>query len=343
MIKVEAYYYDGKSSQRLAVTVNFHLSGQVIIEGESIRHESHMEDIDIAPRLGNTPRSLFLKNGIKLETTDNDAMDKVEHYFSQNIYHAVLHKLEKNYHYVTVSVLLTICFIWITIEFGLPYTAKKVAENMPMKIERQIGQQGLEALDDWLLSDSQISQQQQQHLINRFQTLLIEIQPHYSYQLEIRHSKKLGANALALPGGIIIVTDSLIKLAENDEQILAVLAHEMGHIEFQHGLRSLLQNSFSALFMAAVLGDISSISSLSVTLPTALLESRYSRKFELQADQYASQLLAQQNIAIGQFISILSRLQNEHRDEDEFDYLSSHPAMNKRINKLQKPTLTVLE
>ncbi len=335
MIEVEAYYYDGKSSKKLAVTVSFHLSGQIIIEAQSFRHETCIDFIHIAPRIGNTTRSLFLKDGKKLETADNAAIDKVEHYFSQNIFHAFLHRLERNWQYVLLAIILTSTFIWCTIEFGLPYTAKKVAGNIPSKIEFQLGQQGLKTLDDWLLSDSQISPEQQQHLMNRFQTLLIEIQPHYSYQLEIRNSNKLGANALALPGGIIIVTDGLIQLADNDEQILAVLAHEMGHIEHQHGLRSMLQNSFTALFMATVVGDISSISSLSVTLPTALLESRYSRKFELQADQYASQLLEKQNIDIDQFTSILSRLQNSQRDTDKFDYLSSHPAMNKRIKKLE--------
>ena len=119
----------------------------------------------------------------------------------------------------------------------------------------------------------------------------------------------MGANALALPGGIIILTDELFKLAENDEQVLAILAHEIGHIEYQHGLRSLFQDSLTALFLAGLLGDMSSVTSVSATLPTILVESRYSREFEQEADQYAVHYLNAQNIEIEQFIRILTLLE----------------------------------
>jgi len=161
----------------------------------------------------------------------------------------------------------------------------------------------------------------------------------FTYRIILRSSKQMGANALALPGGIIIVTDDLIKLAENDEQIFAVLAHEMGHVEYQHGLRSMLQNSLTALFMAGVLGDISSVTSLAATIPTMLVESRYSREFELEADQYAKHFLQIQNIELDQFIRILSLLEINRNMDDEFDYLSSHPAMDKRVSTLQRETL----
>ena len=145
----------------------------------------------------------------------------------------------------------------------------------------------------------------------------------------------MGANALALPGGSIVVTDGLVQLAENDEQIMAALAHEMGHVDYQHGLRSALQNSLTALLMAGLLGDITSVSSLSATLPTILVENRYSRKFELEADAYAVALLQSQQIDPEQLVRMLVLLEHTHQTAKKFDYLSSHPETNKRIARIE--------
>ncbi len=61
--------------------------------------------------------------------------------------------------------------------------------------------------------------------------------------VEFRASPIIGANAFALPGGIVIVTDQLMQLAEHDDEILAVLAHEIGHVKHRHVLRGLPQDS----------------------------------------------------------------------------------------------------
>ena len=335
MIKINGYYYSGQSPVQISVTVAFHLSGKVVIEGEAVNLITTIEQISIAPRLANTRRSIFLANGAKLETDDNEAVDRVSRYFDKNIFHALLHKLEKNWHYALIALVVTIVFIWGSIEYGVPLVAKWAVKGIPESVEKNIGEQGLSTLDEWLFSPTTIEKKEQLRLQDRFNAMLVNSDNSFSYRVMLRSSKQMGANALALPGGIIIVTDDLIKLAENDEQIFAVLAHEMGHVEYQHGLRSMLQNSLTALFMAGVLGDISSVTSLSVTIPTMLVESRYSREFELEADQYAKQFLQTQNIELDQFIRILSLLEINRNMDDEFDYLSSHPAMNKRVLTLQ--------
>ena len=50
------------------------------------------------------------------------------------------------------------------------------------------------------------------------------------YTLVFRKSDAIGANAMALPSGTIVVTDGLVTLAEDDREILGVLAHEAGHV-----------------------------------------------------------------------------------------------------------------
>lgn len=331
MIRIEGYYYDGQSSAQTPVVITVEQSGVVLISGQNMDIKTSVDQLKITARLGNTRRNIFLADGAKLETDDNNAVDQVCGYFDKNILHTLLYRLEKNWPIVLLALLITVAFVWGGIEYGVPFASKWVVKGLPYKLEQDIGEQGLETLDNWLFSKSEIESDDQLALRKQFKRLTVFSKKQYRYRLEFRNSRKMGANALALPGGIIIVTDALLKLAENDQQILAVLAHEMGHVEYQHGLRSMLQNSITALFMAGVLGDIISLTSLSVAVPTMLVESRYSREFELEADQYAIHFLQDQQIAIEQYTRILSLLEQPKNSSYEFDYLSSHPSMDKRI------------
>jgi predicted Zn-dependent protease len=336
VIKIEALYFDGKSSSQTAVTVVFQPTGSVEITGEDLRIHCQWSQLTVGDRLGNTPRSLYLPDGGKLETRDNDSLDRICAHFATNRAQAWLHKLERHWGLALIALLITISFIWGSIEFGVPVAAKWTAKGVPVSIEQQIGEQGLETLDQWLFQPSKLDPDQQSHIRSFFQTLITNADHKYTYQLEFRHSQQMGANALALPGGIILITDALPKLAENDQQLIAVLAHEIAHVEYQHGLRSLLQNSMTALFMAGLLGDITSVTSLSVTLPTILVESKYSREFELEADRYALRLMQTNNIPPQQFSRILELLTKQSNSQSEYDYLSSHPALDKRITEITR-------
>lgn len=334
MISVKAHYYDGKSSVQTPVELIFYESGRVLIQSAALQWETSIDRLSIAARLGNTRRNIFLSDGGKLETEDNEAIDRVCRYFNKNRSYSLLHTLEKNRFYVLSALLLTAAIIWAGIEFGVPLAAKTVANHLPADVEQKIGKEALAKLDSWLFTETAIESDVQKELNRQLQQLAAHTQRQHRYRLLFRNSAKMGANALALPGGEIILTDALLDLAENNEQILAVLAHEIGHIEHKHGLRSLLQNSLTALFMAGLLGDIASVTSLSVALPTVLVETRYSRQFELEADRYAVTLLDKQNIPVEHFIRILTLLEQSRDEAIEFDYLSSHPATDKRIEAI---------
>ncbi|MDD2761252.1 MAG: M48 family metallopeptidase [Methylomonas sp.] len=329
MITIKAIYYDGRSSTQLPVLVTFETSGVIVIEGETLRLTTHFNRTTIASRLGNTRRSLFLADGAKLETDDNDAVDSVCREFGQNPWQAILHRIEQRWLYALSAVVVGITLTWAAIAFGVPLAAFWAAKALPVGVEQQVGEQTLASLDNWLFTASEIGDAEQAQLQQRFSQIAATAPG--PYRLLLRNSKKLGANAIALPGGLIIATDALVELAENDEQMLAVLAHEIGHVEYRHGIRSILQDSLTAILMIGLLGDASSISSLSATLPTVLVESRYSRQFEQEADRFALNLLREQGIDAEHFARILTLLNQSHHSDTEFDYLSSHPATNKRI------------
>jgi predicted Zn-dependent protease len=153
-----------------------------------------------------------------------------------------------------------------------------------------------------------------------------------------RSSPQIGPNAFALPGGTVIVLDQIVQLADSDEQILGVLAHEMGHINERHALRQMLQASVVGLTMAWYVGDISS---LLAAAPTALLETRYSRDYESRADQFAIDMLRSNHISPRYLADMLEKLEHAHggkadKKDSLMNYLSTHPNTAERIRMLRE-------
>ena len=153
-----------------------------------------------------------------------------------------------------------------------------------------------------------------------------------AYRLEFRKSERVGPNAFALPSGIIVLTDELVLLAQHQNELIGVLAHEICHAKNRHALRTLLQNSAVALLVASVAGDLTSHTDLSAALPKLLLEAGYSRAFEMEADQFALQYLLAHDIPPASFANILLRLEERtaHKSEGH-NYLASHPMTSQRI------------
>ncbi|MBI5110091.1 MAG: M48 family metallopeptidase, partial [Rhodocyclales bacterium] len=118
----------------------------------------------------------------------------------------------------------------------------------------------------------------------------------------------------------------------------AVLAHEIGHLEQRHGLRRVLQDSATALVVIAVTGDIGSLVSLTAALPALVLQSKYSRDFETEADDFARAYLARRGIPVDALTAILLRMeQKAGRSNSAPDYLSSHPATRERVERARAP------
>ena len=135
-----------------------------------------------------------------------------------------------------------------------------------------------------------------------------------------------------MPGGIVVMTDELVELAESDAEIMAVLAHEVGHLYGRHSLRILLQNSLSALLIAGLTGDISNITALSAAVPTVLMQAKYSRDFEREADDFAFEYLEGRSVSTNALSDLLLRLEQSDSDDGGGipGWLSSHPPSRER-------------
>jgi len=328
---LNARYFDGRSARGHAVNLRFDAAGQVEITGIEPRLRFALRELSISSRVGNTPRSIALPNGAKCETDDNDAVDAALAAQGQQRYARLRHRLETAWPYILALFVFTTAAVWGLVNYGVPELARRAAFAMPVEADRALARSTLEVLDHRVFAPSALEAARRDALKTHFRSLVADLDPRYEFHLELRSSKVIGANAFALPDGTIVVTDALVRLAENDAELLAVLAHEIGHVVHRHALRSVMQNSAVALLMAFALGDVVSVTSLAAALPTMLVGAKFSRDFEREADRFALEFMRARHIPTFHATVILQRLEAATgRTPAGLDYLSSHPGIEER-------------
>ena len=334
-IEVGARYYDGRTSGFSAVRLSFGRSGRVTLSGKGRQANYGLDELLISSRIGDTPRLIGLPDGGKCEVADNNVIDRVLKSQS-GIRGRWLNQLENHTLFILVAVAVTIASSIATVQYGIPWLAERTAYALPQSIDRKLGQGTLNILDRSLFSESTLDQATQSRLVGRFAEMTATLPAGDTYQLLFRAGTNIGANALALPSGIIVMTDELVAASENDEELVAILAHEIGHLEHRHSIRMAMQSSSVALIIAVISGDVVSSSSLLVALPTALIHTSYSQDFEAEADDYAWQYLTDSGIPTTAFASILTRIAGGSGGSIFSKYLSTHPGTMERVQRFEQ-------
>jgi predicted Zn-dependent protease len=342
-METEAFYYDGESSARSNVSLTF--AGDTLhLRGADLDLYFPLAEIRISPPLASVRRTLYLPDGAVCEIADGSFAAGLEHRQGKRTFFRSLHKWEMNLKLAFAALAATIAALGLFIQFGLPMLAKRAAFAVPPATEASLGIETLHILDRTLCEPTNLSENRLNELRALFATIVAGLDnSDHSFALVFRQSRRLGANALALPGGTVVLTDGLETLAEHDEEIIAVLAHEIGHVRNRHALRQVIQSSTTALIIATLTGDVFSATSLAAALPTMLADASFSRDMEREADDFAADYLQQERISPDRFAAILLRLQQSRdgaSDRDDpgagvADYLSTHPATDERIERLR--------
>lgn len=327
MKTLQASYFDGKDSRRHAVTVVIG-GGRLKVVGRDVAADFDARRVRRSLRIADTPRWLYLPGGGACVTGDNDAVDQL---MRPRRYDRILHTWESRPAYAALCVGLVAAAAWLLVDRGLPAIAEQVAERIPVAAETQVGRQTLEGMERFALHASRVPAPRQEALRAGLARMMRAAGDTTAYTVEFRSSRAIGPNAFALPSGIIVITDELVDLASRDEEILGVLAHEVGHVHYRHTMRRLLESSATALLIAGLTGDIASTTSLAAAAPALLLQTRYSRDDERQADAYAIALMRKSGISPKNLAAILARVEESGKGRGGAPtFLSSHPATKER-------------
>lgn len=330
---VDAAYFDGLTARRHRVRLT--LVGDVLhMDGDAVSRVATLRELRVSEPMGRAPRLITFPDGAYCEVRDHGGL---AHLLAASGHRERAHiRWQFDLRMVLASLVLFVGLGLGAYFVGLPAAAEWAAPAVPGGVRRAISQQTLEFIDGGLMSASRLPAERVRPIAERFG----DLRPPgdggpIGHQVLFRHGGRLGANALALPDGTLIVTDQLVKLSASDDEVVAVLTHELGHVARHHGLRMVFQSSLVGVFLAWYIGDVSS---LLAAAPAVLLEARYSREMESEADAYGAAMLRENGMSPGLLADMLARLEaaSDVKDRDVPRYLGTHPDTEARIRALRE-------
>lgn len=242
-----------------------------------------------------------------------------------------LSRLEGHGGAVVLAVLGTVLLLYAGVRFAVPAMAAEVAEAVPPSVAQGMDRAVLRGFDDGVLAPSRLALADRERVEALLAPLIPDVPSHVRPALAFRDGGDVvGANAFALPGGQIVVTDAIVQRL-TDAELQAVLAHELSHGAARHSLRRGLQFSGLAVLWSWVTGDLGALLTI---LPVTLLELAYARDFEFEADAQAVERL----VGIGRdpkaLAQALGRLSPGGPEGGSSGYLSTHPPTAERLAAL---------
>ncbi len=339
MIRFDASYFDGKTSRPYPVIVMFD-GAALALEGEmdGAGMKARIRDCSIDPALGRTKRSIRLPGGGLLQTYDHDAVNAIERALNTNRPWRLVHFLESHGKAVAACMMCLILALTALVYYAIPHVSTRVARAIPPEVTASASRNALKMFDMRFLKPTGLPADRQQEIRNVFRDVARRIDPPGAgiYTLEFRSGKNLGANAFALPSGIVIVTDELVALADGDDELSAIFAHEVAHVKRRHSIRYILQSTGVLFLVSLLTGDVTSITNFAAFLPTLLIESGYSRDFEREADHEAASLLIASGKGTAPFRRILEKIDASHPGTLKLGVFSTHPETVRRLGYLSE-------
>jgi Zn-dependent protease with chaperone function len=334
MTTVSGTYYDGLSSSATPVRLELDDANVLHVLGLPQPVSHPLAAVRISPRLGNTTRALYFPDGAKCDCNDNAAVDELAQRTGKGKLAQLIHRLESRWQSALSAAVVLVLLLVGGAHWGIPLLARRVANAMPAAMAHDLGRGTLQALDRTVLKPSELPADLRQRINDEFAVMA----RHYpELPLSLHYRRGIGPNAFALPDGTVIATDELVKLSKHDEEVLAVLAHEIGHVHHRHSLRMVLEGSTLVLLSSAYLGDVTQLTTLSAALPTVYTRAAYSRELETEADTFALHYLDETHIARQRFADIMRALQKEMGGDTKggVQYLASHPPTSERIQRFE--------
>ena len=249
-----------------------------------------------------------------------------------------------NWKLYSVGILVLIFSAYVFIKTVPSFLADQMVEKIPIEWEVTVGQSILKMLPVAQKPDPEVLKVLQDTV-----DFLKESLPGKPYDLKVYILPVEQVNALALPGGPIVIFEGLIDKAESPEELAGVLAHEIQHILLRHSTRGILRNLAKSMLVTLFLGDVNSVMEGIVQLAGQLETLGLSREMEAEADQKGMELILAANIDPHGMIRIFKKLMQEDfsqkklpkgkpvsEENDLSSYFPTHPSSQNRLARLEK-------
>ena len=241
---------------------------------------------------------------------------------------------------IVLSVLLLPIFGWLSVTKVIPKFAEQVAESIPEAYVVELSQNALARFDEYTFEPSMIPETKQTEIKGLMNRSIRRLGIENEFNLIFFKSDLIGSNAFALPDGTIVITDALVnKLEDSPEALLAILLHEIGHVEKNHGLRLIVESLGVGIIFYYIVGDIPGLTELITGSAFNLIQSSFSRSMEIEADEYSLESLEKLGLSRDLFVYAMRSIVDENDSisgSNILSYLSTHPGIEERIESAKK-------
>jgi Zn-dependent protease with chaperone function len=327
-MKFQSVYYSGAQNRSEAAQTTISVQGLSIEtqSGEHI-HWKHEEII----RLEQVHLHYQFKYGKTfpfdtLRTDDEKVVAHIRRIRPDLNYIDAPAKLRHNRSFRTIALVLLLIVLAIGgfLFWFIPYLTTKVIDYIPRDQEISIGRQ---------LKQAYLAQEH----IDSGNTVLVNKFYHQlnlptDYPIHITVVKSDVVNAFALPGGEIVIYTALLDKMNKYPELVALIGHEVGHVQHRHSLKDLVKNTSGFLILSWVFQDFGSLSTLLTERVNQLSQLSYSRDAETESDVFGFEVLQNNKCDTEGMVALFETLQEASEGTSKApEFLQTHPDIENRI------------
>ncbi len=226
------------------------------------------------------------------------------------------------------TLVVGLSLIFLAIMVVLIFVVEIVLYFVPEKTE-------VELFEAWLPEDIVTVSFDDPRLV-KLDSLLSRLSRHwpdteYEFRIQIDDSSEL--NALAFPGGLIVVTSGLLDKVESENELAFIIGHELGHFRNRDHIRGLGRGIAIGILITAVSSNEGG-AQLSATIADLTLRG-YSRRQERAADEFGLFIVQQEYGHVAEAWRFFDRIEEEYGGTSEIvSLLSTHPVPDDRAERL---------
>lgn len=214
----------------------------------------------------------------------------------------------------------------------VPKVEDWVADKVPPDLEKKLG----DILIKQIPIDTQLSEEQI-NVLKKCEKLLNTYpkKKDIPYQLYLVEDTSV-INAFAMPGGHIVFYTGILKFMENQDEFMAVLFHEAGHIYHRHSVQQVIRTASFSLLLAVIMGETTGLTGLVLQNSEMLLNRHYSREAERESDEFALEMLSHYQVDVKGMMDFFERLEKKESNTAVAKLISTHPTSQSRKENAKK-------
>jgi len=337
---VSAKYFDGSTPQACPVEISQLETGVMLLSfADGSKKNYKLSELIIPSQVGRVASVVSLPDGGSIQFPNTDEALEVLRKLRPNKTDW-LHILEKKWQLVLISLVGAVISAFVVFTWGVPVVARIAQPFISHELKEVIGNHVITLLDSQFLKPSNLSEDVVVKQLELIESLFKS--DYVDYQLLVRSTDPPMANALAILPRTIILTDQLLEELTSEE-IFAVVAHEIGHLVYDHGTQKLLQSSLLTTAGVSIFGMSLMSPDILQILAFALIFSDYSRTHEREADAFAVSLIkSHERVSADHLVSALQKItkcETEeclNREPSLLErYGTTHPAIKERVDLIR--------